>query len=375
MGFFSSTSLIQISRGLIGLVKNGGRIELIASPKLSEDDIEAIVKGYEERDSVIQRSIMNNFFEPQNLFEEERLNLLANLIAAEKLDIKIAIPKDFKKIGIYHEKMGLIYDADNNIVAFSGSINETECAFIHNYEVLDVFCSWQSDFEKKKVSEKELAFNSLWSNLDQSIIVTEFPQIAVEKLKTYKKDHLDYEIEKRDEDMDFNIKDFIIESKPTDVFRLPKNIELFDYQKKAIQKWMDNNGRGIFDMATGTGKTYTALGALSTLSESLNDKLAVFIVCPYQHLVEQWVKDIKRFNVNPLICYSKYQGWDKELKFLIDEFNLGITKSFCVVTCNASFSTEKMQSLIPRIKGNSCIVIDEAHNFGLKLQLQVQRFV
>ena len=175
VGFFSSTALVQIARGIAELVANGGKIELIASPRLSEEDIDAIQRGYEERDKIITEAIMRAFVEPKTYFESERLNLLATLIAEGKLDIKIAFTEGHNQLGIYHEKMGLMYDDENNVIAFSGSTNETENAFIANYEVMDVFCSWQSDFEEKKVIEKELAFHLLWTNADTKVSIVDFP--------------------------------------------------------------------------------------------------------------------------------------------------------------------------------------------------------
>ena len=182
VGFFSSTALIQISKGIADLVANGGKISLIASPRLSEEDIHAIQIGYENRDKIIVDALMRSFDEPSTYFESERLNLLATLIAEGRLDIKIAFTEDGNQLGIYHEKMGLLYDSENNIIAFSGSTNETETAFVLNYEVVDVFCSWQSEFEKKKVMEKELAFHMLWTNADSKVSIIEFPEIAREKL-------------------------------------------------------------------------------------------------------------------------------------------------------------------------------------------------
>ena len=121
-------------------------------------------------------------------------------------------------------------------------------------------------------------------------------------------------------------------------------------------------------VSTGTGKTYTALGALSKLSSLLHDHLAVLIICPYQHLVEQWVGDIKVFGVKPLICYSRY-NWKKQLKNTIEDYKLGIINNFCVITTNATFATSAMQSEIAKMDGDFCLVVDEAHNFGSKKQL------
>lgn len=116
-------------------------------------------------------------------------------------------------------------------------------------------------------------------------------------------------------------------------------------------------------MATGAGKTFTALGALSRLSERLKDRVGVVILCPYQHLVEQWVEDINRFNVKPLICYSKYD-WKKNFKLLINDFKLGVKQNFCIIMVNGSYSTPYAQEILKTVRGNLCLVVDEAHNFG-----------
>jgi superfamily II DNA or RNA helicase len=115
------------------------------------------------------------------------------------------------------------------------------------------------------------------------------------------------------------------------------SLNFFDYQLQAIQEWKKQNYCGIFDMATGTGKTLTALGALEVLSKDLNKNIGIFIVCPYQHLVEQWVTDIKDFGISPLICYSAYD-WKKKIHKLLSDFSYGVVNHFCVVTTNSTFS-------------------------------------
>lgn len=360
VGYFSSTALIQIARGIAELVANGGRISLIASPQLSEEDILAIQKGYENRDKIITDALMRSFEEPTTYFESERLNLLATLIAEGRLDIKIAFTEEGNQLGIYHEKMGLLYDAENNIIAFSGSINETGNAFVSNYEVMDVFCSWQSEFERKKTMEKELAFHLLWTNADSKVAIIDFPEVAIQKLMTYKREAIDREIDYKEAEVCVSK---IVDGNPKNAFRVPEEVQLFEYQKQAIDKWEKMRFQGIFDMATGAGKTFTALGALARLSEKLKDRVGVFILCPYQHLVEQWVEDIKRFNVKPLICYSKYD-WKKKFKLLINDFKLGVVKNFCIIMVNGSYSIPYVQDMLKLLKGNLCLVVDEAHNFG-----------
>lgn len=363
VGFFSSSSLLEISYGISNLINNDGKIQLIASPNLSEEDIEAINKGYELRENIIERVLLQYITEPQNYFEEERLNLLATLIAQERLDIKIAFSLKNNKLGLYHEKLGLMYDKDNNIVAFSGSMNETETAFVSNYEIVDVFTSWN---DEARVTIKQNAFDNLWNNEDQSAYIYDFPEVAKNKLLSYKKDFVDWNIDKKE----FTTKhiDSTIEKLKTvtNSPEIPAGVSLHDYQKRAIETWKEKRYNGIFDMATGTGKTFTGLGAITQLYKDLKGKLAVIIVCPYQHLVNQWVEDIVNFNINPIIGHSSSEQRDfkQRFKMAIMDYNLGVRNFFCFVCTNGTFATEYIQSQINNIRGDVLLVVDEAHNFG-----------
>ena len=120
VGFFSSSALVMISKGIEGLVQNGGTIQIIASPKLSSSDIEEIRKGYEVR-QVIENSLIRELDDIDNPIELEKLSYIARLVADGVLDIKIAFLTTKNEIAMYHEKMGLITDNEGNTVAFSGS--------------------------------------------------------------------------------------------------------------------------------------------------------------------------------------------------------------------------------------------------------------
>ncbi len=122
-------------------------------------------------------------------------------------------------------------------------------------------------------------------------------------------------------------------------------------------------------MATGTGNTYTGLGAISKLSEDLQDRLAVFIVCPYQHLVDQWVEDIVKFNIHPIIGYSSspQKDWKNRLSNAVRNQKIRTDKGFfCFVCTNATFTNAHVQSQIDKIKTDILLVVDEAHNFGAR---------
>lgn len=373
VGFFSSSSLIEISKGIAELASQGGKIQIVASPYLSDDDIEAIQKGYADRDEIIKAALLGQLSnEHTDYYSMERLNLLANLIANGILDIRIAYTEDSKGIGMYHEKMGIIEDADGNKVAFSGSMNESSTAMSLNYETIDVFRSWYNADETERVKLKENAFHSIWSDCEPSIRVLEFPEISQALIEKYRKKAPNFSIDHeqfppRKEGARSGTE---LSTVPSVIgARIPQNISLHDYQKKAISVWVGENYRGIFDMATGTGKTFTGLGAISKISEDLNDDLAVIIVCPYQHLVEQWVDDIVKFNIQPIIGYSSssQKDWKKRLSKAVRDQKLRREKSFfCFVCTNATFTNSFVQEQIGKIKSPVLLVVDEAHNFGAK---------
>lgn len=366
VGYFSSSALLEVSQGIGRFVENGGKIKIIASPQLTEEDVKAINLGYKNRDKVISDSLLESLkYVPKDYFEKERLNLLAYLVEEKILDIKIAFLETKNGIGIYHEKTGILQDTQGNKIAFSGSLNETKTAFSYNYESIDVFCSWIG--EENRVELKEKAFDDLWNNRMLKVRTLKFPKVVKEKLIEYhyKEPNFSIDEEEHTRKVEEN-NNSVSEEGP----RLPTldNFSLRPYQKEAIDNWAMNSYRGIFSMATGTGKTITALGAATRLFRDNKNRLAIIIVCPYQHLVEQWVEDIEFFGMNPIIGYSssKQTDWQTHLRNSIDSFNYRIIEHFCFVTTNATFATKRIQDRLKRINSDLLIIIDEAHNFGAK---------
>lgn len=185
VGFFSSSALTMIANGIDGLVQNGGRIQIIASPRLSVSDIEEIRKGYEVR-KVIEKSLIREISDIEKQEDVEKLSYIARLVADGILDVKIAFLASKNEIAMYHEKMGLITDLYGNTVAFSGSMNESENSFRDNYESFDVFCSWTNDSER--VFQKQMAFKAIWGNYEPGIETMDFPVAVKNRLYEYNSD-------------------------------------------------------------------------------------------------------------------------------------------------------------------------------------------
>lgn len=369
VGFFSSSILGKIHTGISALANRGGRIRIVASPRLTEDDVTSIKLGYKMRDTIVREAIIRELKEPINPLEANCLNQLANLIANNVLDIKIAITENDNRIGMYHEKLGLIYDSEGNTVAFSGSMNESLTAVSLNYESIDVFCSWKSEEQKARVEDKKNAFHEIWRNNEPGISVIEFPELAEEIIQRYRRTRIGFYEDYHDDPQG------VVAGDPPDIpvsragrVSIPADVKLHDYQIAAIDEWEKNGFIGIFDMATGTGKTYTALGALARLCGAVDGKLASIIVCPFQHLVEQWVEDLVRFGIQPIIGYSAsvQKDWELQLETAILRQKLNVKDSgfLCFITTNATFSLPKTQRLIEKIRSEVLVLIDEAHNFG-----------
>lgn len=358
VGFFSSTALVELSKGIAALIRNGGKIRFIVSPLLSQEDIDAIQRGYDAR-KVIDEALLREFTDPKTPNEQERLNWLAFLIATNRMEIKVAFTPPQKVTGMYHEKIGIIYDEFGNRIAFTGSMNETINAFHNNYESIVVFNSLAQE-DCQRVEDLERDFDSLWAGRETNIQVIEFPSVIKERLLSYRRSDMDLSL-------DDSVAELAYEAEPVvpGIPRIPQGVFLHDYQNEAIDKWAQNEYCGIFDMATGTGKTFTGLGAVVRLFHD-HKRAAVIIVCPYQHLVEQWVEDIVKFNLIPTIGYSssKQTDWKKRLANDIMDFRLKVIDVFCFVTTNATYSSEYVQKQLTKLGKDTLLIVDEAHNFG-----------
>lgn len=360
VGFFSTSALIDLSTGLFAMAERGGKVQLICSPKLSPEDIQAIDLGYKTRDEVIIGALEVSLTSPLSFFEEERLNLIANMIASGMLEMRLAFMTTNTGINIYHEKIAVYIDSDGNRISFAGSMNESSNGFEENFESIYTFCSWKDASQVAAVNEAERDFDNNWIDNTNKLKVVPFPSVIIEKLLAFRKPTVDYSTD----DREYSYKSYI---KNSSKFRMPEHVKMRDYQNAANDKWFQQNCKGIYSMCTGAGKTYTSLAAMVRLAEKLNDKLAVFIVCPYIHLVSQWEEDVIEWAPIPIIAHSKSTTphWEDRLKQACRRFRKEGTPFVCITT-NDTFSGPKVQPYVSRFteEDNVLFIVDEAHNFG-----------
>jgi superfamily II DNA or RNA helicase len=319
VGFFSSTSMIAVSRGLTALIRAGGTMRLVASPCLSSEDIEAIATGLKQRDEVITEVILQKLDREFEEVAKDRLACLAWLLSQEILEIKLAIPRNIRKQGIYHEKLGLFTDIEDNKLAFTGSANESSSALIDNFECIDVFCSWKAE-EQKRALRKAENFERLWDNQTSKVEVMRFPEAAARSLLRLKPDkppstEPEYKSKKKywsakEEKSNYNV-DRQSSLTTTLKYKTWLQVELRPLQVDALEGFIAANYKGILAMATGAGKTITALACAA----SFDDLDLIVIGVPTKELVQQWVNELEGRTTfqYPLVATGKSEIWRSKL--------------------------------------------------------------
>lgn len=363
VGYFTSSGLAVAAQGVAHLIGSGGKIRLVASPVLSEEDADAISSGYEDRNSVVSRVTAAELSAVEDQLTRARLGALAWLISQGCLDIRLAIRMDsFGKLlrGIYHEKIGVFTDRAGDHVAFVGSPNETAGGLVSNFESIDVYWSW--DDPQHRVDRKIDAFDRLWNNETDGLEVMHFPDTPREVLDSYRT-----EAPPKSDPAENDTTTVGSEEENTGPAngtpKLPSDITLRPHQVQAKRSWFANNGIGTLKMATGAGKTISALSIASETYGKAGLK-ALIIVCPFQHLVVQWAKEAERFGLDPVLAFRDQTKWVDLLNSQLFALRSGTIPFVSVITTNRTFCLDAFQFSLGHFPKATMIVGDEAHNLG-----------
>jgi len=338
VGFFSSSAFEFINEGLSYLIGKKGKILLITSPRLSEEDIKAISIGIVNKKEHIYDNFLYDFEESLKELNDENLKLVSKLIAYNILEIRIVNKPDF---GMYHDKVAIFCDSDNNKVVITGSNNETKSGYSLNYETARLYKSW---IHLDDVIDEENQFDNIWNGNDEFLDTYDFDEAYKNKLIQ------------------------IIEKEKDNRSQVGKEKYILrKYQEDAINSWKDNNYKGFFVMATGTGKTVTAIYALKELLK-LENVLTVIAV-PYKHLVSQWYEDVIDILPDATIIRvsSEFIDWDTKIESAIRLNKFSEDKNIIIISTITSFYSERFNHAIRKNKLKKMLLVDEAHNFLNKI--------
>ena len=337
VGFFSSSVLEPIIDGIISLSRKNGKIQLVASPQLSEEDIQAINIGYQKRAEIIDTAFSRTFLSEIDELDDDKLQLLASLIATGVLDIKIAVAETS---GIYHDKFGILEDSSGDTIVFYGSANSSINGYQNNYEKVRVVKSWIAA-DQESIADEKAEFASLWEGNNPFVTTYDYRESAKKNLLKI--------LEKR---------------KATKTNDDPTGpIKLRDYQEAAIKAWVANSHHGFYVMATGTGKTWTAI---YSAKELVSKYPALIVICaPYKHLVRQWAEDVEKTfpNAVMIMVSSENHGWEQQLTQAIVRQRLKKDTQIIVISTITSFNLDRFTRTIGKSKQEKLLIVDEAHRF------------
>lgn len=373
LGYFSSAAINLLSVGFATFISKGGNMKMVINHLLSFKDKDAVKKANEETiNKVFDLTDVVSLNKVLDEYDTHFFECLAYLISEKRIKIKVIKPKNNR--GIAHYKSGVFSDGQDYI-AYKASCNFTLYGLSENLEELEAFLSWENGRSNKLIKKQLTQIDNYFAEKDEDVEYLNVDDIEVVlKDKFGKKDISELLVQ---EEQLFRKKMSLTSNtklKKT-ITKLLKDIDLVKnsprfpyvegprpYQIEAYNKWVENGEKGLFAMATGTGKTLTSLNCLLNQYHENSSYKAVILV-PTVALVSQWKDECRKFNFNNVITVSSQEKWPQNISFLNSASNF-IDVSFVIIVTYASFYRSNFQSHFKNLPKETLLIADEAHNLG-----------
>lgn len=381
LGYFSSAAINILSLGFATFISKGGKVRLIINNVLSQTDKEVFESiNATNEDLEFDLDDFVKLKKTLSTYDKHFFECLKFLIQHNRIEFKIISPKDSD--GIAHYKSGIFHDQNGDKVSFNGSCNLTAYGLLKNLEEINIDVSWDNDLSSRRIDNALKRFEDIFEERIDYI-----NYLNVEKIKTEIVNHFD---EKNIGELLISEKQLLeqkgkfLESSPKlkkFICDVEEEIEktLFgpkfpyiegprEYQKQAFENWKANGQKGLFAMATGTGKTITSLNCLLEIYKRKGYYKAIILV-PTISLIEQWEEECLKFNfTNTYRVYSKNKEWMRDVEHLILQERFeerDNPKSYIILSTYASFVKDKVFTLLNELsKTQTLLIADEAHNMG-----------
>jgi superfamily II DNA or RNA helicase len=356
-GYFSTKTFVSCAHELSQFINNEGEIRLIIGCFTSPTELNELTG--EARSELEKDTLKRNLLRLLSSTVDEEIKaatVLSMLVSSGIAELKFA----FRDRGIYHEKFGIFEDLFGKKIAFIGSINETNAALMDgmNHESFATFKSSQESIYSEYGLELEEKFERLWEGQtrgtrlygidDESL--ARMKRIAVANASSCSATQYELQL-------------------PT----LPNKFDLRPYQMEALKQWSENDGQGILCMATGTGKTLTAIEAVNKFKEAIPGG-AVVVTVPYQNLAIQWGDALKAQGHKVISVFESFDNWSDEVKNLFLAAQYSQTEMPCLVVVNRTFASDRFQEMLDllatSVEKNHLILVDECHHFNSPDQIR-----
>lgn len=346
-GFFSSSALITWSSVLPKLARGAStRIQLLIAPILSSTDRDVLreMLDPDERNRFLQGigdRVVLEALAYAEAPEDSRLRrgLFAWMIATEHLALRFAYPKHMDDAGIFHEKIGLFDFPWGDQIAFTGSANESTMAHTRNYETVDVYRGWVSE-DCERVAVKEEQFSEAWDGVAAGLTVTPLSEAALAKVRS---------LAPTENPLISDI---------TSVEQVRERPSKWRHQEEAIE-WFLRSERGILEMATGTGKTRTALAICRRLlADNIID--SVIVTADGTDLLNQWYAELLHVALDtspPLSVVRHYEAYHERDRFVLDPIQT-------VLLVSRPALAPALRRLSRTQRGRTILIHDEVHRLG-----------
>jgi len=357
LGYFSSTAIRVLSHSFSEFISNGGVLRVLANTVLSSDDLQLFENA--PFVDLLDIDSLEEVYSKLSSSERNFFMCLRFLMNHDRIQFRFIQPSAGR--GIAHFKSAIFEDANKDIVYSKGSCNFTASGLIYNLEEMSVSCSWESDHNLLRIDEFKKYYDQIWCGDSDLVKVADisrlkewiddrFDEISLEELvefSSFRKNKPETGGIILDPETPFNRIKFPYESGPR------------DYQEEALKKWIENGNRGLFAMATGTGKTLTALNCVLHYYESIGFYRSVIVV-PTSALMLQWMDQVSKFGFDEVYLYNnltKIQSKTLELIDIEPE-----DSNYILIVSYSTFSKSSFQKKLSNLISHSIVIADEAHN-------------
>lgn len=377
LGYFSSSAISVLALGFAKFLSNGGKVRMVINHILSIKDKEAIIRGQTTPESAygFTPNDIKTLKTSLDQYGQHFFECIAWLIASKRIQIQSIKPKISH--GIAHYKSGVISDGMNTI-RFKSSCNFTASGLLENLEELSIRCSWKSQDEAYAIEEYESYFEHIFSGSADFVdyvsiqaieiaiynefggkdiheLIVQEGDLVNKKLALINEPHLKEAVNRVHDSIEYYLRE------P----RFPFPDGARPYQIEAYKNWISNDYKGIFAMATGTGKTITSLNCL--LQEYLKSPTKSYkavIIVPTISLVEQWEKEAKAFNFQNIFKVSSKSEWKSELSTILTSIRFGGNHSLIIICTYATFYRDQFQTYFKKLPYDTILIADEGHNIA-----------